>query len=187
MRCFRTMINVSIVSTKRSLVGSDYTQGRFSYALIPQYHRNPCALLTHIHSLQKGRVSSSRVTQSKNIVPESATGSTMPCVNAAQPINNSLGPQSNGISKTSFKKCSATASHKDIIAAAETFVKDVMKDWDSSHDWWHAERVRQVAVSLAVEEGLTEESRDLVSLGTRHDLRFYISIMHQLPRSGLSP
>ena len=59
-----------------------------------------------------------------------------------------------------------------MILAAELFVKDVMKNWDSSHDWWHAERVRQVAVSLAVEEGLTEESQELVC----HCVHFLICV-----------
>lgn len=41
-----------------------------------------------------------------------------------------------------------------VIVAAEELVHQVMGAWDSSHDPFHALRVRDLALSLACEEGL---------------------------------
>ncbi len=40
---------------------------------------------------------------------------------------------------------------KEIIAKTEAFVKNTLHG-DSGHDWWHIQRVRNVALNLAVEE-----------------------------------
>ncbi|KAJ3078724.1 hypothetical protein HK102_004285 [Quaeritorhiza haematococci] len=39
-----------------------------------------------------------------------------------------------------------------IITAAETFVKEHLNAVDPSHDWWHVDRVRKVALSIARQE-----------------------------------
>eukprot|EP00271_Cylindrocystis_brebissonii_P014229 TRINITY_DN35515_c0_g1_i1.p1 TRINITY_DN35515_c0_g1~~TRINITY_DN35515_c0_g1_i1.p1 ORF type:complete len:234 (+),score=33.53 TRINITY_DN35515_c0_g1_i1:734-1435(+) len=62
-------------------------------------------------------------------------------------------------------------SHAQLVAAAEDFVKTSMAGWDSSHDWWHAERVRRTALSLAEEEDLSAESKQIVELAALlHDV-----------------
>lgn len=48
-----------------------------------------------------------------------------------------------------------------VIAAAEDFVREEMSRYDGSHDWYHVDRVRRNAMSLADEEGVRDE-------GTRH-------------------
>jgi len=51
-----------------------------------------------------------------------------------------------------------------VIVAAEELVQKVMGAWDSSHDPFHALRVRDLALSLACEEGLRLSSFLTVSL-----------------------
>ena len=43
-------------------------------------------------------------------------------------------------------------SKKEIIKKTEKFVKDVLKNDGSGHDWWHIFRVRKLAVQIAKEE-----------------------------------
>jgi hypothetical protein len=50
-----------------------------------------------------------------------------------------------------------------VIVAAEELVQKVMGAWDSSHDPFHALRVRDLALSLASEEGLRLSSFPVVS------------------------
>lgn len=50
-----------------------------------------------------------------------------------------------------------------IVAAAEELVQQVMGAWDSSHDPFHALRVRDLALSLAAQEGLQPPSLLIVS------------------------
>ncbi len=53
--------------------------------------------------------------------------------------------------------CSPSASGRsDTILAAEAFVRSELQagKLDSSHDWWHVHRVRNMALRLAQEEGL---------------------------------
>ena len=51
-----------------------------------------------------------------------------------------------------------------VIVAAEELVQKVMGAWDSSHDPFHALRVRDLALSLASEEGLRLSSFPVVRL-----------------------
>lgn len=48
----------------------------------------------------------------------------------------------------------SAAGHAARVAAAETYAKACISGHDSSHDWWHVDRVRNSAVSLARQEGL---------------------------------
>jgi uncharacterized protein len=52
-------------------------------------------------------------------------------------------------------------NRNDQITAAEEFVKQNLKDYDSSHDWWHIERVRNLALFIneneTVEDPFTVE------------------------------
>lgn len=50
-----------------------------------------------------------------------------------------------------------------VIAAAEELVQKVMGTWDSSHDPFHAFRVRDLALSLASEENIPPDSLLVVS------------------------
>lgn len=50
-----------------------------------------------------------------------------------------------------------------IVVAAEELVQQVMGAWDSSHDPFHALRVRDLALSLAAQEGLQPPSLLIVS------------------------
>jgi len=57
-----------------------------------------------------------------------------------------------------------------IIKAAELFVKEELKGNDGSHDWFHIDRVRTLALSLAEEEQIT--NLDVVELAALlHDIR----------------
>lgn len=67
-----------------------------------------------------------------------------------------------------------TMNMEEVVKAAEELVHNVMGKWDSSHDPFHVYRVRNLALSLAAEEGLSPESCEIVSTGrSRHlkDLR----------------
>lgn len=43
-------------------------------------------------------------------------------------------------------------NQKEIITTVENFVKNQLLHESSGHDWWHTERVRQIAVIIAKEE-----------------------------------
>lgn len=45
----------------------------------------------------------------------------------------------------------------EVVTKAETLMEEHMRGNDSSHDAWHAFRVRDLALSLAREEGLASD------------------------------
>ena len=52
------------------------------------------------------------------------------------------------------------------------YVKEEMSSNDSSHDFHHIERVRRLAKTIAIEEGLTQTNRLVTELGALlHDLK----------------
>jgi len=55
----------------------------------------------------------------------------------------------------------------------EQFVRDELKDHDGSHDYWHIHRVRNNALSLAKQEGITsEEDLTIIEVSCLlHDVR----------------
>lgn len=57
---------------------------------------------------------------------------------------------------------------EEVVAAAEALVENVMGSWDGSHDPFHAYRVRNLALSLASEEGLHPDSLHVVSARLSH-------------------
>jgi len=60
-----------------------------------------------------------------------------------------------------------------VLQKTEEFVRDQMNisGNDSSHDWWHVHRVRNLALKLAQEEGIPSESLEMVQLAAlMHDL-----------------
>ncbi|CAK9195020.1 unnamed protein product [Sphagnum jensenii] len=58
-----------------------------------------------------------------------------------------------------------------VVAMAEELVHKVMGQWDSSHDPFHAFRVRDLALSLAKEEALPPNSLQIVELACLlHDI-----------------
>ncbi|OAE24744.1 hypothetical protein AXG93_2016s1490 [Marchantia polymorpha subsp. ruderalis] len=60
---------------------------------------------------------------------------------------------------------------EEVVKAAEELVHNVMGKWDSSHDPFHVYRVRNLALSLAAEEGLSPESCEIVELAALlHDI-----------------
>jgi len=62
--------------------------------------------------------------------------------------------------------------HNEIITSVETTVRTALEGNDASHDWAHIERVRDLALRIAVLEGLSEEQRFAVELGALlHDLK----------------
>lgn len=66
----------------------------------------------------------------------------------------------------------ASAVSQELIAAAEGFVKYQMAGNDSSHDWWHVQRVRNTAQRLCCEEGLPAERWPIVDLAALlHDVK----------------
>ena len=59
-----------------------------------------------------------------------------------------------------------------IVAAAESFVREELSAMDGSHDWWHVDRVRKTALSLAAEERVPVASLEVVELAALlHDVR----------------
>jgi uncharacterized protein len=44
----------------------------------------------------------------------------------------------------------------ELIRATEEFVKQTLKDYDSGHDWWHIERVRNIARFINEEEAIAD-------------------------------
>jgi len=70
------------------------------------------------------------------------------------------------------KQKSTTLSSKNtqLIQAAEEFVKKEMKENDGSHDWFHVDRVRQLALALAEEEQIAD--KDVIELAALfHDIK----------------
>jgi uncharacterized protein len=47
-------------------------------------------------------------------------------------------------------------SKNDIITATEEFVKTRLVDFDSGHNWWHIERVRNLSLYINTSEGLAD-------------------------------
>ena len=65
-----------------------------------------------------------------------------------------------------------THSSSAIVAAAESFVREELSAMDGSHDWWHVDRVRKTALSLAAEERVPVASLEVVELAALlHDVR----------------
>lgn len=61
-----------------------------------------------------------------------------------------------------------------LLAAAEDFVKEQMAGNDSSHDWWHVQRVRDTARRVCREEGLPAERWPIVDLAAlMHDVQVW--------------
>ena len=59
-----------------------------------------------------------------------------------------------------------------IIEAAIIYVKAEMSTNDSSHDWNHIERVRRLARTIAIKEGLNNEAQAIVDLcAILHDIK----------------
>eukprot|EP01026_Neomeris_dumetosa_P019421 TRINITY_DN178_c0_g1_i2.p2 TRINITY_DN178_c0_g1~~TRINITY_DN178_c0_g1_i2.p2 ORF type:complete len:111 (-),score=18.44 TRINITY_DN178_c0_g1_i2:25-357(-) len=61
-----------------------------------------------------------------------------------------------------------------VIQEAENFVKkSLIEDgMDSSHDYWHIHRVRNMALMLAEKEGLSEGDKQIVELAALlHDVK----------------
>jgi uncharacterized protein len=57
----------------------------------------------------------------------------------------------------------------DIIAAIEEFAKNSIKEFDSGHDWWHLNRVRNVA--LLIQKSENKGDRFIVELAALlHDI-----------------
>ncbi|GLT27297.1 hypothetical protein SLA2020_023050 [Shorea laevis] len=67
-------------------------------------------------------------------------------------------------------------AERETVRKAEQFVKRTMKGNDASHDAWHVWRVRDLALSLAREEGLSSnsDSMEIVELAALlHDIGDY--------------
>ena len=65
-----------------------------------------------------------------------------------------------------------THSSSAIVAAADSFVREELSAMDGSHDWWHVDRVRKTALSLAAEERVPVASLEVVELAALlHDVR----------------
>lgn len=61
--------------------------------------------------------------------------------------------------------------YRELVYKAEQLVQSVMGKWDSSHDAFHALRVRNLALSLASEEGLSSYRLQTVELAALlHDI-----------------
>lgn len=62
-------------------------------------------------------------------------------------------------------------SYRELVGHTESLVQSVMSSWDSSHDAFHAFRVRNLALSLASEEGLSPHQTQIVELAALlHDI-----------------
>jgi uncharacterized protein len=68
-----------------------------------------------------------------------------------------------------------TPERDDIVNKAEAWVKREMSRNDPSHDWWHVHRVRVLALTLAREEGVTEDvALEIVEVAALlHDVKDY--------------
>ncbi|KAK9803661.1 hypothetical protein WJX72_009151 [[Myrmecia] bisecta] len=63
-------------------------------------------------------------------------------------------------------------SHSELATQAERFVKQELSTHDGSHDWWHVDRVRKLALELAREEGLSDDQKRTVEIAALlHDVR----------------
>lgn len=66
----------------------------------------------------------------------------------------------------------APARPSALLVATEAFVRQEMAGQDGSHDWLHLDRVRNLALSIAKEEGLPASSLPLVELcALLHDVQ----------------
>ena len=45
---------------------------------------------------------------------------------------------------------------KKSIKMTEEFVKRKLEDYDSGHDWWHIERVREIALFINEKEDMAD-------------------------------
>jgi len=62
-------------------------------------------------------------------------------------------------------------SHFHLVTRTETYVRAQMGADPTGHDWWHAARVRDLAVRIALAEGIAGESLELVEItALLHDL-----------------
>ncbi len=61
-----------------------------------------------------------------------------------------------------------TPSPASLVAATEAHVREAMRGDATGHDWWHASRVRRVALRIAAEEGADPLVVELAAL--LHDL-----------------
>lgn len=53
---------------------------------------------------------------------------------------------------TSSIEMSANMTDQEVIEKTATYVKSELKDAEGGHDWWHIERVRKIALSVAKAE-----------------------------------
>ncbi|KAJ7297244.1 hypothetical protein O6H91_Y070700 [Diphasiastrum complanatum] len=75
----------------------------------------------------------------------------------------------------------------EVVRAAEELVQAVMGTWDSSHDAFHALRVRKLALSLAAEEGLSSDSMEVVELAALlHDIEDHKYDARKNRKNGIS-
>jgi uncharacterized protein len=68
-----------------------------------------------------------------------------------------------GSVKQMFKK-ELSAQQKRIVEAAELYVREELGGDSSGHDWWHIERVRRTAVSIAEQENADRFICELAAL-----------------------
>ena len=59
-------------------------------------------------------------------------------------------------------EASPYGDYAEVLRGSEALVQSVMSLWDSSHDSFHAFRVRDLALSLAAEEGLSTDQKKIV-------------------------
>jgi uncharacterized protein len=63
-------------------------------------------------------------------------------------------------------------SNDEIIILTEDFAKDYMKNYDDSHSFEHAMRVKNMATTLAISENLSEEQIFIIQLAAlTHDIK----------------
>ncbi|KAL4459068.1 hypothetical protein ABPG75_013933 [Micractinium tetrahymenae] len=85
---------------------------------------------------------------------------------AADSLGDSPGPAAAG-----GPSAASAAQHAARVAAAEAYTKACIAGHDSSHDWWHIDRVRNSAAALARQEGLQEAEQQLAELAALlHDV-----------------
>ena len=61
-----------------------------------------------------------------------------------------------------------SAKESEVIQRTEEFVRETLKADSTGHDWWHINRVRNVAVRLAKSEGADQYVVELAAL--LHDI-----------------
>ena len=69
-------------------------------------------------------------------------------------------------------------NHQEIIDKTVSFVKESLQEAEGGHDWWHIQRVRKTALTIAKEENVDEFVVELASL--LHDIadsKFHDSIL----------